>query len=59
VPVISRSGDVYGGLFFGHPDKGFFTDRSKRIVEGLAGQAAIAMDNARLYEAAELALRPN
>jgi len=55
VPVISRSGDVYGGLFFGHPDKGFFTDRSKRIVEGLAGQAAIAMDNARLYESAELA----
>lgn len=51
VPVISRSGEVYGGLFFGHPKPGYFTERSARIVEGLAGQAAVAMDNARLYEA--------
>jgi PAS domain S-box-containing protein len=55
VPVISRSGEVYGGLFFGHEDEGFFTERVARIVEGLAGQAAIAMDNARLYEAAQRA----
>ena len=55
VPVISRSGEVYGGLFFGHEDEGFFTERVARIVEGLAGQAAIAIDNARLYEAAQRA----
>jgi signal transduction histidine kinase/ActR/RegA family two-component response regulator len=55
VPVISRSGEVYGGLFFGHPDKGVFTERSARIVEGLAGQTATAMDNARLYQAAQRA----
>jgi PAS domain S-box-containing protein len=52
VPVISRSGEVYGGLFFGHPEVGVFTERSARIVEGLAAQSAVAMDNARLFEAA-------
>jgi PAS domain S-box-containing protein len=53
VPVVSRSGDVLGGLFFGHPEEGVFTERHERIVEGMASQAAIAMDNARLYEAAQ------
>jgi signal transduction histidine kinase/ActR/RegA family two-component response regulator len=51
VPVISRSGEVYGGLFFGHPEEGVFTERAARIVEGLAAQAAVAMDNARLFDA--------
>jgi PAS domain S-box-containing protein len=50
VPVISRSGDVIGGLFFGHAEVGVFTDRAERIVAGVAGQAAVAIDNARLYE---------
>ncbi|HEX8139820.1 MAG TPA: PAS domain S-box protein [Pyrinomonadaceae bacterium] len=52
VPVISRSGEVLGGLFFGHPEAGVFSEYSERLVAGLAAQAAIAMDNARLYEAA-------
>jgi len=52
VPVVSRSGEVLGGLFFGHEEVGIFTDRAARIVEGLAAQAAIAVDNARLFEAA-------
>jgi PAS domain S-box-containing protein len=52
VPVISRSGEVIGGLFFGHPQAGVFTERAARIVEGLASQAAIAMDNARLFDVA-------
>jgi PAS domain S-box-containing protein len=55
VPVISRSGEVYGGLFFGHPEAYVFTEREARIIEGLAAQAAVAMDNARLFEAAERA----
>ncbi len=55
VPVVSRSGEVLGGLFFGHPEEGVFTERAARIVEGLAAQAAVAMDNARLYEAAQRA----
>jgi PAS domain S-box-containing protein len=53
VPVISRSGEVCGGLFLGREDEGVFTERSARIVEGLAAQAAIALDNARLYNAAQ------
>ncbi len=55
VPVISRSREVIGGLFFGHPDVGVFTARSERIVTGVAAQAAVAIDNARLYEAAHAA----
>ena len=51
VPVVSRSGAVIGGLFFGHPQPGVFTERSKKIMEGMAAQAAITIDNARLYEA--------
>jgi PAS domain S-box-containing protein len=53
VPVVSRSGEVYGGLFFGHPEVNVFTERAARIVEGLSAQAAIAMDNARLFDAAQ------
>jgi PAS domain S-box-containing protein len=55
VPVVSRTGEVYGGLFFGDPEEGVFTERAARIVEGLAAQAAVAMDNARLYDAAQRA----
>lgn len=50
VPVISRSGEVFGGLFFGHSSEGVFNERDARVCEGLAGQAAIAMDNARLID---------
>ena len=55
VPVISRSSEVIGGLFFGHPDAGVFTEASERLMSGLAGQAAVAIDNARLFEAAQRA----
>jgi PAS domain S-box-containing protein len=51
VPVTSRSGEVLGGLFFGHSDEGVFTRNEEQIVEALAAQAAIGIDNARLYEA--------
>jgi PAS domain S-box-containing protein len=49
VPVISRTGEVLGGMFFGHPDPGVFTERAERIGVGIAAQASIAMDNAKLY----------
>ena len=52
-PVISRTGEVLGGLFFGHPEPGIFTERAERLVIGIAAQAAIAIDNARLYQAAQ------
>lgn len=53
VPVASRSGEVIGGLFFGHPDVGVFNESSEKLMSGLAGQAAVAIDNARLFEAAQ------
>lgn len=55
VPVISRTGMVMGGLFFGHPRPGVFTERSERIIQGIAAQAAVAIDNAHLYEASQKA----
>jgi PAS domain S-box-containing protein len=50
VPVVSRSGEVLGGLFFGHEKEAVFGEREERLVSGLAGHAAIAIDNARLFE---------
>jgi signal transduction histidine kinase/CheY-like chemotaxis protein len=55
VPVLARSGEVLGGLFFGHRDCGVFTERAERLVVGIAAQAAIAIDNARMYEDAKRA----
>ncbi len=53
VPVASRSGEVLGGLFFGHATPEVFTKSHEQILVGVAAQAAIAMDNARLFEAIE------
>jgi PAS domain S-box-containing protein len=55
VPVIARSGDVLGGLFFGHAAEGVFTERDEKIVVGVAAQAAAALDNAKLYQAEQQA----
>jgi signal transduction histidine kinase/ActR/RegA family two-component response regulator len=55
VPVISRSGEVIGGLFFTHSDPGIFDERVERIIVAVAAQAAVAIDNARLLEAAQKA----
>lgn len=49
VPVISRTGEVLGGLFFGDPRENVFTERSERLAVGIAAQAAIAIDKARLF----------
>lgn len=51
VPVISRSGEVLGGLFFFHSGIGVFSKNTENIVKGIAAQAAIAIDNSRLFEA--------
>jgi signal transduction histidine kinase len=48
VPVISRTKEVLGGLFFGHAEVGVFTERSERGLVGLAAEAAVAIDNATL-----------
>ena len=53
VPVISRTGEVVGGLFFGHATPGQFAERSERGMEGLAAEAAVAIDNVRLVHEAQ------
>jgi signal transduction histidine kinase/DNA-binding response OmpR family regulator len=54
VPVKSRDGTVIGGLFFGHAQPGRFTNKTEASLVSLAGQAAVAIDNARLLRAAEI-----
>lgn len=53
VPVVSRSGEVLGGLFFGHEQPGVFDESDEWLTVGVAAQAAIAIENARLYQAAQ------
>lgn len=50
VPVISTSGEVIGGLFFGHSQPGKFREEHEKLLAGIAPQAAVAIDNAKLYE---------
>jgi signal transduction histidine kinase len=53
VPVKARAGEVLGGLFFGHPEPAIFDERAERFAVGLAAQAAVAVENARLYQQAQ------
>jgi PAS domain S-box-containing protein len=55
VPVISRSGQVLGGLFFGHSEPARFQEKHERLVQSLAATAALAIDNAKMYRAARAA----
>ena len=50
VPVRSR-GEMIGGLFFGHTEPARFTEADERIAVGIASHAAVAVENAKLYEA--------
>jgi PAS domain S-box-containing protein len=50
VPIVSHTGIVIGGLFLGHPAPGRFTNEHENWVQSIASQAAIALDNARLYQ---------
>jgi PAS domain S-box-containing protein len=56
VPVVSRSGEVIGGLFFGHADPARFAAYHERVMIGIAAQAAISIDNSRLYDQARAEL---
>lgn len=50
-PVVSQTGEVHGGLFFGHHGEARFTPEHEKVLLGVAGHAAIAIDNARLNDA--------
>ena len=53
VPVVSRSGKVHGGLFFGHDQPAMFSAEIENLVAAVAAQAAVAMDNAQLHKSAQ------
>ena len=57
VPVKGRSGAVIGGLFFGHAEPGRFSELHERLAIGIASWAAVALENARMYAAAQEASR--
>ena len=57
VSVVSRSGEVIGGLFFGHIERDVCTERDARMLEGVAGQAAWAIDMPPLARVATRARR--
>src|SRR6185503_8396410 len=50
VPVEARTGEVNGGLFFGHPAPEMFSERAERLVVNVAAHASIAMANAQLFQ---------
>ena len=52
VPVTGREGRRLGALLFGHERAGAFKEATQRLIEGVAAQAAIAMDNARMFSEA-------
>lgn len=52
-PVVSRRGEVMGSLLLGHPEAAKFTAEHETLAVGLAAQAAVGIDNARLYESAQ------
>ena len=51
--MISRSGRVLGVMILGHPDPSVFAPNDERLSMGIAAQAAVAIDNARLYRDAQ------
>lgn len=53
VPVVSRAHEVLGGLYFGHSQPDMFGPEAEQIIAPIAAQAAVAIDNARLYRRAE------
>ncbi len=52
VPLMSRSGDVSGGLFFTDAQAGRFSARIEKLMDGIASHASIAIENARLFHGA-------
>ena len=51
VPIVLR-GAAYGNLYLTEKAEGDFTDEDEELVTLLAAQAAVAVENARLYESA-------
>jgi two-component system phosphate regulon sensor histidine kinase PhoR len=53
VPLLDRAGRVYGGLLLGHGESNRFTQNDEALLVDLAAQAAVTLENARLYRLAQ------
>lgn len=54
VPLMNTSGNVFGGLFFGHPLPGAFTREHEELVKSIASQASVALENSALFKQVKL-----
>ena len=54
VPMLSRSGEVHGGLFFGHDKPGVFSEKEHNLAAGIAVHAGLAIDNANSLRSAQV-----
>jgi PAS domain S-box-containing protein len=52
-PVLDRAGQVRGGLLLGYPEHNKFSREDETLLVSLAGQAAVALENAHLYRMAQ------
>ena len=49
-PVKSlKTDEIIGGLFFGHSERGIFTENSEKALKSICAHAGVAIDNATLY----------
>lgn len=52
-PLLDHEGAVRGGLLLGHAESARFTDEDEKLLRALAAQAAVVLENARLYHRAQ------
>lgn len=50
VPVHSARGALLGGLCYGHPEAHVFVQSMEPLMEALAAQSAVAIENVQLHE---------
>lgn len=53
-PLLDREREVRGGLLLGHVEADKFTQDDESLLVGLAAQAAVALENARLYNSVQM-----
>lgn len=53
-PLLDRSKQVRGGLLLGHKEPDKFTHDDEMLLMALAAQAAVAIENARLYTSTQM-----
>jgi GAF domain-containing protein/HAMP domain-containing protein len=57
VPLVSRGGRPLGAITLFHPEVDAFDESHARLLSTFANQAALAIENARLFEAAQARAR--